>query len=325
MAKTSSKSKELKLEQVETVDSGISLDDLMSDVSGDDIFIESGMEAEDDLELLEEPVPQEKSAPSVATEQLKIKPVSTRVSLDDPIEAKISDVGDIPKYMTIVVYGKNGTGKTTFGASGDRTLVLEVEKDGTFSVRDRGSKAKKFPIRTWKDFEDIYWYLKRNPDKFDIVCIDTLTRLNELCVRDVVLGDKASDAELMDNDVIRVSLQQRGDISQKMIFWLNAYANLPLHKVWICQEASGENESYDVYPDLQRKIRNYVCADATIIGRMIIRMKQQVVDGVVKEVPQYVLMVKPSEQYLSKDRTNVIGAGMVNPKIDKLISAVYAH
>lgn len=246
----------------------------------------------------------------------------------DPIEAMITSVGDVPEWMTIVVYGKNGTGKTTFGASGKKTLVLEVEKDGTFSVRDRGSEAKKYPVKSWDDFEKIYWYLKKNPGLYEVVCIDTLTRLRELCLRSIVLNKKAEGAELLDKDVFKVTLPQYGDINQRMKFWLDAYADLPCHKVWLCQEGAGSEDKdvagVDAYPELPHKIRVHVCSEATIIGRTEIKFKSEIVGGVPKEIPQFIMRVSPSELYLSKDRSKALGAGLVNPKIDKLIAKVYA-
>lgn len=242
----------------------------------------------------------------------------------DPFEDLISDVGDLPEYMTWVVYGKNGTGKTTFGGSGKDTLVAEIEKDGTFSLRQMSGRAKKVAIKSWSDFEQLYWYLKRNPGKYKVITLDTLTRLQELCIRDVVLGEKAKDIELMDKDVIKVTLPQRGEIAQKMVYWLNAFNSLPIHKVWLCQEGSGAEDAdvkdVDVYPDLSRKIRTYVCSDATVIGRMSIKMKD---NGDGTETPVFRLIVAPSSKWLSKDRTQLLGKGIVSPKIDDLVQKIY--
>lgn len=259
----------------------------------------------------------------------KTKKVVTKAVGYDPFEDLISDVGDAPEYMTWVVYGKNGTGKTTFGASGEGTLVAEIEKDGTFSVRNSGGKAKKFKVNTWEDFEKLYWYLKDNCHKYRVLVLDTLTRLQELCIRKIVLGDKSKDADLMNEDVIKITLQQRGFIAQKMVYWLNAYNNLPIHKVWLCQEAGNSEDldvkDYDAYPDLTRKIRIYVCSDATVIARTLIKTKEAVVDGVLKKEPVFILSTAPSEGYLIKDRTNVLGKGAINPKIEELINKVYEN
>lgn len=246
----------------------------------------------------------------------------------DPFESRIQDVGTLPQYTTWVVYGKNGTGKTTFGASGEGTLVAEIEKDGTFSVKNMTGKAKRVAIKSWKDLEELYWYLQRNPDKYKILVLDTLTRLLEYCVRDIVVGEKAANIELMDKDIVRVTLQQRGDIAQKMIFWLSAFNNLPLHKVWLCQEASGSEDAdvkdVDTYPDLSRKIRTYVCSDATVIGRMMVKLLDGVDEkGQPVQLPSFRLMVAPSDKWLSKDRTQMLGKGIVNPKIDELLEKIY--
>lgn len=79
-----------------------------------------------------------------------------------------------------------------------------------------------------------------------------------------------------------------------------------------------------MYPDLSRKIRVYVCSDATVIGRMMIKLLDDVgEDGQPVQIPSFRLVVAPSEKWLSKDRTNMLGKGVVNPKIDALINKIY--
>lgn len=279
------------------------------------------------------PEPKAKSKPVEEKPATKIVTVDTGTKGAKPysdIEELITDITDIPEYLTVVGYGRTGTGKTTFGASADNTLLLEVEPEGTFSVatsKGERYKAKKFPVNTWGDFEKIYFYLKANVHKYDVLAIDTLTRLLELCVKNIVLGEtRAEDTELMDKDVFKVSLPQRGDIAQKMIFWLDAIRKLPIHKVWLCQEANNTNDdsiTHDIYPDLQRKIRNYVLADATIVGRFDVVMKETLTEKGTIKTPQFRFIVKPDDTVYTKDRTNALGNGLANPTMTKLLSLVY--
>lgn len=122
---------------------------------------------EDDLELdivadfddlgVEE-LTEEEMTPSLA-------PVKDVTDLSS-IEAMITDVDDRVEHLTWVVYGKNGTGKTTLLSTAEGVLILAAE-DGTLSIRSKADKAKKIRIDTWEKLEAVYWLLKDGVDGSD--------------------------------------------------------------------------------------------------------------------------------------------------------------
>jgi len=263
-----------------------------------------------------------KDANGFVTMSASLQPVATV----DPFLSSIEEIANKPEFLNIVVYGRTGTGKSTFAGQGDKTLVLELEPDGTFSVASSQIKlkGKKKRIRSWADMEETYWWIKKHPGVFNAVVFDTVSRMVEVCTKSVLIDKETADFTLT-KDVWKVSLAQRGDVAQRMIFWMEAYRDLPLHKIWLAQETTGSGEEagvgdYSTYPDMQRKPRAFLLGDATIVGRMEIRMAPNT-DGT--ESPKYCLVVGADANVYTKDRTNALGKGMVNPTLEKILTKVY--
>lgn len=286
---------------------------------------------EDDLELdivadfddlgVEE-LSEEEMTPSLA-------PVKDVTDLSS-IEAMITDVDDRIEHLTWVVYGKNGTGKTTLLSTAEGVLILAAE-DGTLSIRSKADKAKKIRIDTWEKLEAVYWLLKDGKvtkDGIEIktasgkflvryVAIDTVTKLAEVCMRKVVLGEKEKD---INKDVIKRTMRDWGDMSEKMKYWLQLFEELPVQRVWLFQETSNtddpESEEFSIFPAINKSIRTYVLSEADIIARTYIAKTDK---GV-----QYRLSAAPNASYVSKDRTNALNKGALNnPNLDKMYEAVF--
>src|SRR5512139_789011 len=105
------------------------------------------------------------------------------------IESKIIPVNEVPVYLKVLVYGRSGTGKTTFiGTAPKPLLILDVREQGTTSIR---SREDTFVLRLeeWDELEEIYWYLAGSgKDRFKTVAIDTVTPLQDLALKKVT-GD----------------------------------------------------------------------------------------------------------------------------------------
>lgn len=286
----------------------------------DDDDLELVIEDYDDLGV--EELTEEEMTPSLA-------PVKDVADLSK-IESLITDVDDKIEHLTWVIYGKNGTGKTTLLSTAEGVLILAAE-DGTLSIRTKADKAKKIRIDTWDKFEAVYWLLrdgKVTPNGIEIktasgkflvryVAIDTVTKLAEVCMRNIVLGEKEKD---INKDVIKRTMRDWGDMSEKMKYWLQQFEELPVQRVWLFQENSNtddlESEEFSIFPAINKSIRTYVLSEADIIARTYIAKTEK---GV-----QYRLNASPNQSYVSKDRTNAINKGAINnPSLDKMYEAVF--
>ncbi|NCB03617.1 MAG: hypothetical protein EOM67_15915, partial [Spirochaetia bacterium] len=188
----------------------------------------------EDALTVEEPMVEERMA------EAAFKPPADPLSV---LEALITPIDDSVEYLTWVIYGKNGTGKTTLLSTADGVLILAAE-DGTLSIRTKAKNARKLKIDSWEKIESIYWLLKngnyRKDGGIDIktstgvftvkyLAIDTVTKLAEVCMRNVVLGELDKDAS---KDIIKKTMRDWGDMSEKMKYWLQQFEELPLQRVW---------------------------------------------------------------------------------------------
>ena len=312
---------EMALEVEETTE--LVLDDLVDD--------ELSLEIDDDVDTMGLETLDEVPEPSLEPSRPKMSaPLSE-------IEGLITDIDDSIHYLTWVIYGKNGTGKTTLLSTADGVLILAAE-DGTLSIKDKAKgKAKKLKIDTWEKLEAVYWLLKdgkwlKDKDgnvtgieistktgKFVVryLAIDTVTKLAEVCMRNVVLGSKAKD---IDRDVIKRTMRDWGDMSEKMKYWIQQFEELPIQRVWTFQESSNsedvESDEFSIFPAVNKSLRTYVLSEADIIARTYIAKTEK---GV-----QYRISAAPNANYVTKDRTSTLNKGAIaNPSLEKLYQLVF--
>lgn len=286
---------------------------------------------DDDLELVFDDDFDDLGIEELTEEEMKpsLSPVKDVTDLSR-IEALITDVNDSIEHLTWVIYGKNGTGKTTLLSTAEGVLILAAE-DGTLSIRSKADNARKIRIDSWDKLEAVYWLLKdgkptkkgieiqTSTGKFVVkyVAIDTVTKLAEVCMRNIVLGEKEKD---INKDVIKRTMRDWGDMSEKMKYWLQQFEELPVQRVWLFQENSNtddlESEEFSIFPAINKSIRTYVLSEADIIARTYIAKTDK---GV-----QYRLNASPNQSYVSKDRTNAINKGAINnPSLDKMYDVVF--
>ena len=282
-------------------------------------------EKEDDASALEELVG------PVGDDVFVASSASKAGTLD--ISSLITDVDDSVEHLTWLIYGKNGTGKTTLLSTVDGMLILAAE-DGTLSIREKAKgTAKKIRVDTWDKIEQVYWLLKNGKytgEGIEIpvaggtflvksVGFDTLTKLVDVCLRGVVLGDKAKDPTI---DILKPTLAHQNQVAQRMKYWLEMYKQLPIQKVWLAQEDSNsedlQNEEFSIYPAMSKSIRLYALSQADVIARTYIKQLDD------KRV-QYRLSIIPNQTYVTKDRTNKLGAIFPNPKLSALYERAFAE
>jgi len=237
------------------------------------------------------------------------------------IESRIFDVTESSPYVRLLAYGKNGKGKTRLAASFPKTLIIDINEEGTRSAKQfKGTKV--FRARDWSDMAAIYWYLQKGEHPYETVAIDTLTQMQVLAMRRT-MGEKVQrDPEA---DPKQPRIQDYGKANTMMGEMILMFRNLPMHVVLLAQErvvGDAEEGEVEVHcPDLPNGSRGHAMGAVGIIGRLYQKEIKTKVKGKRKTKWATCMLVGPHEEYESKDRTGALGRIVVNPTGPSLIKA----
>lgn len=241
--------------------------------------------------------------------------------------SKIQAVGELAPYLKILVYGRSGTGKTTFiGSCPKPLLVLDIREQGTTSIR-QSSESFVVSIESWEDFEDAYWFLdSEEGKKYKTVAIDTVTPLQELALKKVI-GKEGGV----------ISRRSWGEASSLMKTWIMLYRDLPTNVIFTAQDRESSTEDIEdegtilpeVGPYLMPSVAKILAAAVGVIGNTYIREREKKVKvgtkSTTKTVVEYCMRVGPHARYLTKLRRDPSLSGplpptLVNPSFEEMLA-----
>lgn len=97
------------------------------------------------------------------------------------------------KFYKFAIYGKFGTGKTTFLTKDNNALVLDINEDGT-TVTEDGAVVQ---IKNYKHFglvikklPEIIQQLRENGKTIDVVVIETIQKLRDITIDEIMNGKR---------------------------------------------------------------------------------------------------------------------------------------
>lgn len=229
-------------------------------------------------------------------------------------EPNFRDISEVKRSKSFAVYGRSGTGKTTFAGSFPKALLIDIQDEGTDSVSDvKGLKV--WDIEDLDDIDDVYWYLKKGDHKFETVILDTVTMLQHLKIMDIV-GPKLERSGKQAGDWGTMTKQNWGEVASYMKDQITRFRNLPMNVVFLAQERIfniEEDESDvgmidpEVGPALSPSVKTHLNAAVSVIGNTFIRVRhieKKDAKGKKKRVKriEYCLGVGPSDIYTRKVR-----------------------
>src|SRR5882757_2029153 len=106
--------------------------------------------------------------------------MATKADHMKAVQKRIVPVKEASPYARVLVYARNGQGKTRFACSGPKTLVVDINEEGTKSVRDQDAYV--FHAAKWEDLTYLYWFLRDGEHDYETVVLDTLTQAQHLCM-----------------------------------------------------------------------------------------------------------------------------------------------
>lgn len=236
------------------------------------------------------------------------------------IKKRIVPVSDAEPFAKVLLYGRNGQGKTRIACTAPKPLVLDMNEKGTKSVR----KYPEVEVLHCKKFADVvfaYWMLKEGDHPYESVVLDTLTGMQGLCIKQILKEGEDRDPT---KDPKVMSQREWGKLAELMKEQVLNFRNLPMHVVYTAQQRiidDPDTEAREIVPDLSPGSRGPATAAVEIIGHVY----QKEVRGVNKKTKREVskwetrLLVGPHEEYITKDRTGALPRIMRNPTIPMMI------
>lgn len=234
------------------------------------------------------------------------------------IEDRIQKVQDIERTASYAIYGRAGSGKTTFASSFPKPLLLlDIKDRGTDSIIDvKGVDV--IEIEDLDDIEDIYYMLRENKQKYKTVVFDTVTEMQKIVMKHVVMS-KSKNKRKVDEDRIgdwgTMARKDWGEVAGIMNKWITDFRDLNMEVVFLAQErtkGTGDEDDDDnqitpeVGPAVMPSIATTLNAAVNVIGNTFIAMKKKtIVKGAKKtqkEEPVYRLRIGPNPIYATKFR-----------------------
>lgn len=233
--------------------------------------------------------------------------------------------------LKVVIYGKQGTGKTTLASTFPKPLMLlDIKENGWVGVKDiKGLDPVK--IKDWESFQEAYWYLQENKDGYKTVVIDTASALQDLALDYVAKKRKVKLREgVKYGDVGTMTRKDWGEISSLLKPFIPQFRDLDMNVIFLAHEKVFNVEEDDqaegidpsVGPKLMQSVASTMNAAVDIIGQSFIREKKR--EGK-PSLMQYCLRVGPHPYYITKVRKPIdseVESVLVDPSYQDLLKLV---
>jgi len=240
------------------------------------------------------------------------------------IESKIRPVASLPKVLSILIYGRSGTGKTTIGSTFPKPLLfVDIQEKGTDSISNVEG-VDVITVSTWAELEEVYWYLGTGAgkEKYKSVVLDQVSSMQDFAMA------HAMEEEGKD----QMSQRLWGITGGLMKTWLLNYRDLTdsginvgfiAHDRATKGEGSDEDETLDpsIGPRLMPSVAGLLNGAVKVIGNTYVREAFAMDDEKTRTI-EYCMRLAPHPYYTTKMR-NPMGTSIpeyiVDPSYDKLM------
>jgi phage nucleotide-binding protein len=148
--------------------------------------------------------------------------------------------------LKVLIYGKQGSGKTLVGKCTGRTLLLSLEK-GHRTLANAKNKIDIMVPTSTDELRECYLYAMQNKDEYDTIIIDSITEVSNIILDELQKDDYYGDP--------KNSLKLWNEVAQIQIKILKSFRDIEgVNVVLIALEDSvEENYKTKYYPLLDGK------------------------------------------------------------------------
>ncbi|WP_353421839.1 ATP-binding protein [Staphylococcus delphini] len=229
------------------------------------------------------------------------------------------------KFYKFAVYGKFGTGKTTFLTKDNNALVLDINEDGTTVTEDGAVvqvKNYKHFVAVVKALPQILEQLRSNGKQIDVVVIETIQKLRDITIDDIMSGQtKKPTFNDWGATATRIVHMYRfiSKLQEHYQFHLAISGHEGINKE---KDEEGSTINPTITIEAQDQIRKAVVSQSDVLGRMTIEEYDQ--DG--QKAFNYVFNAEPSPIFETKIRHSpsvmITNKKFINPSINDVVQAI---
>ena len=250
-------------------------------------------------------------------------------SVSERVAKRIRPASQLPQHARFLFYGRSGVGKTRLAASAPDVLLIDINEQGTTSVR-RDYDPQVYPVETWTELQDVYWYLASGDHPYKSVALDGATAMQNLCMK-FILGDEASRDASRDPDM--PTRQAWGKLGELMKTQIVNYRNLPMNVIFtalqrsrVSGDGAADEEEMTIGPACSPSVAGTLEAAVDIIGYLVTRevILKKKETGKTRRVVRRKLMVGPSERFVTKDRTGRLPNDITDPDLEAMIKLIFS-
>lgn len=243
----------------------------------------------------------------------------TRAEKAKAAALRIESASKAQSPLKMVVYGRNGMGKTYFtGTSNLKTLLVDCEEKGFDAVSDRPNMDV-YQLSLWDELQYLYWHLKSGKHDYDVVVIDTITMLSTLCLKWILGDERARDSSA---DPLMPDKRHYGKLGIAMTNMIIEWRNLPVHVIFLAQERKfvTETEEGEVLTEIGPSMTPMPLS--TLLGAVgtIGRLYKREVSKNGKTVEERRMLVSGNDKYIAKTRIRGTKKVIINPRLDGLLA-----
>lgn len=183
-----------------------------------------------------------------------------------------------------LVYGKPGTGKTTFASTAPKALFLSAE-GGLLSIAAKNPDYVE--IKSLANLKEALLYLKTQKHDYQTVVIDSITEINEII-----------KTEIANRNGHAVQKHEWSEVQDKIKQIARGFRDLPLHVLFLAGEVTERDDEKiaTINPSLNGKSSSEISGYMDIVGYLSID----------RATGYRKIYVKSSASLATKDRGNVL-------------------
>ncbi|UXR86202.1 ATP-binding protein [Staphylococcus felis] len=229
------------------------------------------------------------------------------------------------KFYKFAVYGKFGTGKTTFLTKDNNALVLDINEDGTTVTEDGAVvqvKNYKHFVAVVKALPQILEQLRSNGKQIDVVVIETIQKLRDITIDDIMAGQtKKPTFNDWGATATRIVHMYRfiSKLQEHYQFHLAISGHEGINKD---KDDEGSTINPTITIEAQEQIKKAVLSQSDVLGRMMIEENEE--DG--QKAFNYVFNAEPSPIFETKIRHSpsvmITNKKFINPSINDVVEAI---